>query len=202
MDYSNLGFGLLGYIAEIVSGKSYGETVNDLLLAPLQMTNTTFAVPDTKNRAVPHNPDGGEVPYWDWQVMAGAGACKSTPSDMLKFLAANLHPDKTAISSSLEECQIERSSSFVGVMGYGWNRTSTLQGELDFRDNGGTGGFVSFAGLDRKHTNAVVMLSNSGDAMKGDFYIDTLAMEILKLASKISTGLNWRHLTDFPFLNP
>ena len=65
--------------------------------------------------------------------------------------------------------------------------TRTLQGELDFVwHNGGTGGFVSFIGLDRKHGNGIVMLASSGDAMKGDFYLDTIAMEVLKLAAKIS----------------
>ena len=187
MAYSNLGFSLLGYVCELAAGKPYSEAVDELVFQPLRMTNTTFHVPTSENTAIPHDTEGKEVPHWDWQVIGGAGAFKSTAADMLKFLAANLHPTNTPIAEALVECQKERARSLVGDMGYGWNLTSTLQGELDFTwHNGGTGGFVSFIGLDQKHTNAVVMLSNSGDAMKGDFYIDTLAMEILKLAAKIS----------------
>lgn len=187
MAYSNLGFGLLGYICELAAGKPFSEAADELLFQPLHLTNTTFALSTTNNAAIPHDADGQPVPHWDWQILGGAGAFKSTAGDMLKFLAANLHPTNSPFADSLLECQKERARSFVGDMGYGWNRTSTLQGQLEFIwHNGGTGGFVSFIGFDQKHTNAVVMLSNSGDAMKGDFYIDTLAMEILKLASKIS----------------
>jgi CubicO group peptidase (beta-lactamase class C family) len=52
--------------------------------------------------------------------------------------------------------------------------------------NGGTGGYRSFIGFDRENQNAVVLLSNYGDAMAGDNSLDKLALEILKLASKIS----------------
>ena len=127
------------------------------------------------------------MPLWDFEVLGGAGVIKSTPGDLMKFLAANMDPAASPLAADLEACQVQQAESWTGNVGYGWQLTSTLQGELDFVwHNGGTGGFVSFIGFDRKHGNAVVMLSSSGDAMKGDFFLDTLAMEILKLASKIS----------------
>lgn len=187
MEYSNLGFGLLGHVGELVSGRTYGDLLAEKIFGPLGMTNSGVSVPATKNLAVGHSPEGDEVQYWDFQVLGGAGVVKSTLGDQLRFLAANLNPTNSPIAEVLEECQQKHGESWMGDVGYGWQLTSTLQGELDFVwHNGGTGGFVSFAGFDRKHGNAVVMLSSSGDAMKGDFYLDTLAMEILKLAAKIS----------------
>ncbi|HSM72769.1 MAG TPA: serine hydrolase domain-containing protein, partial [Anaerolineales bacterium] len=40
--YSNLGYMILGTIIETVSGKSYEEYVQDHILAPLEMSNTSF----------------------------------------------------------------------------------------------------------------------------------------------------------------
>jgi serine-type D-Ala-D-Ala carboxypeptidase/endopeptidase len=34
------------------------------------------------------------VPNWDLPTLAGAGAIRSTANDMLKFVDANLHPER------------------------------------------------------------------------------------------------------------
>ncbi|MHB8296428.1 MAG: serine hydrolase domain-containing protein [Acidimicrobiales bacterium] len=44
--YSNLGFALLGAVAERVAGQPFAELATEMLLGPLGMTDTTFAVGD------------------------------------------------------------------------------------------------------------------------------------------------------------
>jgi D-alanyl-D-alanine-carboxypeptidase/D-alanyl-D-alanine-endopeptidase len=151
------------------------------------MTNTGSAFGRTNNIAAGHQVDGGYAPYWEFGALAGAGFLKSSLNDLMSFVRANIRPEDSPMGDVLEACQQKRGEAWTGNVGYGWQLTRTLQGQLDFVwHNGGTGGFVSFVGFDRNNGNGVVMLSSSGDAMKGDFYLDTLAMEILKLASKIS----------------
>lgn len=187
MEYSNLGFGLLGHICSARAGQPLGETIRERIALPLSMTNTATGFVRTNNVAVGHDVDGRKAAYWDFQALAGAGAIKSSLNDLLSFVRANLDPASSPLAEVLENCQQKRGESWTGNVGYGWQLTRTLQGELNFVwHNGGTGGFVSFIGFDRNNGNGVVMLSSSGDAMKGDFYLDTLAMEILKLSAKIS----------------
>lgn len=187
MDMSKLGYGLLGHLLERATGAPYENLVRQQILAPLQMTNTVITIGSRTNVAIGRDSDGKVTAAWDSGAFAGAVGFRSALGDLLKLVAVNITPDGSPLEAVLRECQQEHGSSFAGNVGYGWQLTSTLQGELDFVWlNGGTGGFVSFIGFDRNHQNGVVMLSSSGDAMTGDFYLDTLAMEILKLAAKIS----------------
>lgn len=189
VEYSNLGFALLGYLLEVRAQAPYEELVAKSIFVPLGLTNSHFIVPNalTNRMAGGHNPDGGAVPNWDWKAFKSTGAIKSTLNEMLAFVQANMNPEQTKIAPVLEEGQKLHGQAWSGHMGLGWQLLETLQGDLQLVwHNGGTGGFIAFIGFDRKNQMGVVMLSSSGDAMKGDFYLDKLAMEILKLGSKIS----------------
>ncbi|MBG85315.1 MAG: hypothetical protein CMO80_00230 [Verrucomicrobiales bacterium] len=189
VEYSNLGFALLGFLIEQRAKVPYEKLVAERVFQPLGLTNSHFTISSalTNTMAQGHTSLGAPTQKWEWQAFKPTGAIKSSPREMLAFIRANMNPATTSISNVLEECQTLQGQSWVGHMGLGWQLLTTLQGDLDFVwHNGGTGGFISFIGFDRKNEMGVVMLSSSGDAMKGDFYLDKLAMEILKLGSKIS----------------
>ncbi|MGB0580467.1 MAG: serine hydrolase domain-containing protein, partial [Limisphaerales bacterium] len=188
VEISRLGYALLGHLLEQSAGKPFETVVTQEVLMPLNMTNSVMTVGSRTNVAVGHNSEGQPATAWDSGQFAGAVGFRSTLGDLLKLVEANLQPDETSLGEVLTECQEVQATAFGGrTFGYGWVLTSTLQGELDFVWlSGGTGGFVSFIGFDRTHGNGIVMLANSGIAMSGDFYLDTLAMEILKLSAKIS----------------
>jgi len=177
--YSNLGFGLLGHALEVCTAKSYAILLRDNVLAPLGMQNTSV----TNTKVIPgHDPKGKPTPNWDFDVLAGAGALRSNAEDMLKFLRAQLEPEKTDIATALQECQKGHAKN----MGLGWHFQNTLEGLTIIWHNGGTGGYRTFVGFDPHQKTAVVLLSNYGDAFANDDSIDKIGFEILKLASKIS----------------
>ena len=177
--YSNLGFGLLGHALELCAGKPYATVIQENVLAPLGMQKTGVT---NANVIAGHDPKGKPTPNWDFDVLAGAGALRSNADDMLKFLRAQLEPQKTPIGAALRECQ----KRHVKDMGLGWHFQNTLEGLTFIWHNGGTGGYRSFAGFDPQQKTAVVILSNYGDAFANDDSIDKMGFEILKLASKIS----------------
>lgn len=188
-EYSNLGMALLGHIVALQSGRSLAGVIQTEVTAPLGLTNTLMRLPDDwKSRLAPgHTPEGNPAPGWDFDFFAGAGALKSCAADLLQFLRAQLAPETTPLQTALEESQQLHFKSWQQDHGLGWMRTTTVQGELDLLwHNGGTGGYVSFVGFDRKHRTGVVVLSNYGDAMKGDNTTDNLGFDLLMLASKIS----------------
>ena len=177
--YSNLGVGLLGHALAVCAGKPYETLVQDSVLTPLGMQNTSFTA---KNVIPGHDPRGKPTSNWDFDVMAPAGALRSNAEDMLKFLRAQLEPDKTPIGAALRECQ----KRHLKGMGLGWFFLNTYEDLTFIWHNGGTGGYRCFAGFDREHKTAVIVLSNYGDAFANDDSVDKMGIEILKLASKVS----------------
>jgi D-alanyl-D-alanine-carboxypeptidase/D-alanyl-D-alanine-endopeptidase len=187
-DYSNYGFGLLGHILELKAGKPYEALVTETLCAPLGMSNTVIQLsPEQKARLAPgHDPKGAPVANWDFAVLAGCGAFRSNASDLLRFLEANLKDTASPISKALADAQKFHFKTFGGGVGLGWQIEETIEEQILHWHNGGTGGYVSFLGFDRAHQVGVVILSNYGDAWAGDSSVDSLGMEILKWAPKIS----------------
>ncbi len=189
IEYGNLGVGLLGQILAETESKPLGDLISRRVCEPLGLTNTMFEPSEAmKERMVSgHSPQGATVPRWKFDALAGAGALWSCGDDMLHFLEANLAPEKTALAKVLADCQREHAASWTGNVGLGWQRLKTVQGGLELVwHNGGTGGFVSFIGFDPVTKVGVVILSNYGDAMKGDDSVDYMGFELLKLASRIS----------------
>ncbi|MBD2774680.1 serine hydrolase [Iningainema tapete] len=73
----------------------------------------------------------------------------------------------------------------IESLGLAWQIITLPEGQEIYCHNGGTGGYKSFIGFDKKHQTGVVILSNYGDAMANDFSVDAMAVQILKHAAKI-----------------
>ena len=82
--YSNYGVGLLGHVLALRAGTTYEELVAGRITGPLRMTDTSIAVPDDKldRFAEGHSRRGKPVSNWDLPALAGAGALRSTVSDL------------------------------------------------------------------------------------------------------------------------
>lgn len=93
--YSNYGFGLLGQALSVRGGEPYPQLLKEEVLDPLGMHDTTIALsPEQQTRFLPgHTGDHHPAHAWDLDAFAGAGAIRSTASDMLIYLEANLHPE-------------------------------------------------------------------------------------------------------------
>ena len=188
MDYSNVGFAVLGHVLALKMGRPYEDVVRGAVLEPLGMTNTAIRLTDAQRvRLTPgHSPKGEPVPGWDFDVFAAAGAFRSTAGDLLTFLEANFPNADTdgtrALTAARELRKLE-----AGELPLGWQREVMLQGGLEiYWHNGGTGGYATFIGFNRARQLGVVVLSNYGDAMAGRFEVDKIGLELLKLGSKVS----------------
>jgi CubicO group peptidase (beta-lactamase class C family) len=108
---------------------------------------------------------------WHLDALAGAGAIRSTASDMLTYLEAQLHPDRIrhadTLASAIEMCHELRADAMPGTkIGLAWLfETSTGQ----FWHNGATGGYSSYAVFSPKEDYAVVVLFNTTIGGNGSF---------------------------------
>jgi CubicO group peptidase (beta-lactamase class C family) len=161
-DYSNLGVGLLGHVLSRRAGMSYEEMVRTRVFEPLGMKNTTITLSAAQRvrMATAHDENLKPVPAWDFDALAGAGAIRSTASDMLTFGAAAMGgatPLKAAFARILtlrrpgQAPQIEQLA--------GWLALKPLGAEILMHD-GGTHGFRSSLMVDSANKRAAIVWIN------------------------------------------
>lgn len=161
--YSNLAFGLLGFALENVERRPYEEILQKEILRPLGMSSTVVTVPERLKAllAVGYSVEGKSMAPRGPMIIPASGALRSTATDMLQFLKANLgligSPDL------IEACQIAQDGYFRVsdklTLGLGWQRVK-LNGYLVLDKNGGLPGFSSYIGLLPKGKIGVVILAN------------------------------------------
>jgi CubicO group peptidase (beta-lactamase class C family) len=85
-NYSNFGYGLLDYLIEKVSGKSYGAFLNDHIFEPLGMINSSLGLisGDESPRALRYNEMFEAIPDYDFDHRGGS-ALYSSVGDLLRF---------------------------------------------------------------------------------------------------------------------
>ena len=186
-EYSNLGVGLLGHILERASKTPYEQLVIRRLTGPLRMgdTRTTLLDGMKERLAPPYSLDGKPSRNWNFQVLAGAGALKSSVDDLLKFAAANLGKGDPRLVETLATCHAVRHEPFPARLrvGLAWNHSPVRAGGAWVTwHNGGTGGYSAFIGFVKETGTAVVILANASPAIPpSPSETDQAGFELLEL---------------------
>jgi CubicO group peptidase (beta-lactamase class C family) len=165
--YSSFGLGLLGHILSLKAGMPYEKLVNDRILSVLGMNDTkiTLTADDIQSRFPIGHENGKEIPTPAVpEVIAGAGAYKSTASDMLKYVSANLGLIHTKLDDAMELTHLIRHGvssaspmNYSGYAGLGW-RISTNFGIEVFTHSGALNGWNAFVGyIPAKHIGLVLL---------------------------------------------
>ena len=161
-EYSNFGMGLLGHVLERVTARPYESLVADRLLRPLDMNHTAVALTPGMRAALAQGyaEDGAPNPLWVDRVLTGAGSFKSTVSDMIKFIQANLE-DPSSVAMSLRNMHTKQ---VAGDTGIGWMQPIFLDRFVGNRSmlwhNGRVGGYASYLAINPDSKTGVVVLSN------------------------------------------
>ena len=130
-NYSNLGFGILSYLVEILSGQSFNEYCKEHIFKPLEMYNTSFRLLDLKrsNVAIPYTEGKSTILRLPRYAvpMSGAGGLITSINDISHFLIAHMNGGMYNETRILNESSIEimhtiRSyySEIDSYFGLGW----------------------------------------------------------------------------------
>jgi serine-type D-Ala-D-Ala carboxypeptidase/endopeptidase len=165
-EYSNLAQGLLGEILALNRGITYEALMIQTIAEPLEMKETkiTFDEEMEKNLAIGHN-GYFEVENWHTRyALAGCGGIRSSTSDMLKFLAANMGLTQTPLQPAMNKTHEVRHNkgSENTRIGLGWWLYNGKKGDLIWH-GGGTTGYRAFAGFVKETGKGVVVLTNSNE---------------------------------------
>lgn len=99
--YSNFGVGLLGHVLGLVAGKSYEQLVKSRICDPLGMVDTTVSFnAEQQSRLAPGHARGKRTSNWELAILAGAGGLRSSGSDMLRFLRAQVTPESSSLGDA------------------------------------------------------------------------------------------------------
>lgn len=163
-EYSNLGFGLLGYALGRAAGSSYPDLLTERVLKPLGMSRTVLSLP---GRTIAGLVDGHDdarrpVPHWRFDVLMGAGGLVMPASDLARYAQAALSPASSPLGEAFQ-LAVQRHAAGPGEMnpiGLAWLR-APLNGRTVLTHDGGTAGFSSSLWLDPERQRAAAVLANA-----------------------------------------
>ena len=164
VEYSNVGYGLLGHALALREGTDFETLIVERILEPLQMLDTAVELTPALRERLATGHDGRLRPVanWDLPVLAGAGALRSTVNDLLTFLEANIGLRESPLHQAMELARVPQvTDPALGMdIGLGW--IIAREGDREFAwHNGATGGYASFIGFDVEAGEGIVILSNS-----------------------------------------
>ena len=171
-EYSNLGFGILGYVIARHSGRSYTDFMRTEVFLPLGLTHTSVDLGPglEKYQAVRYGPDGLPIPFYDFDHPA-ASAVFSSAHDLVRFgvfhLKAHL-PDQKPIlpDQAIDEMQqpTVKSGNTQGY-GIGWGTAEPRTGRRIISHTGGMGGVTTVLQLLPAEKIAIVVLTNTRSSL-------------------------------------
>lgn len=169
--YSNVGVGLLGWLLARRDGVSYAALVQQRVVGPLGMDTTSTTGPV----APPTTSSGTVIAPWSWtDALAGAGAVRSSATDLLTYAEAVARPERApALADALRLVLTPQTpSDGRGRGGLAWVLQPGDGPVATAFHNGATFGSSSFVGVLPERDVAVVILTNTSvpqavDALAG-----------------------------------
>ena len=182
--YSNLGFGLLGQALSNRAGVPYPVLLEQEVAGPLGLRDTVVSLSHEQQARFIQGHSGDHQPAheWDFDALAGCGAIRSSASDMLMYLQANLHPDRlnfptgsssaTTLPAALIQSHQPRADGRIALAWLFQPATG------DYWHNGGTGGYSSYAFFNPKGDFAAIVLSNTAPTASSGSFADRLGQHV------------------------
>ena len=166
--YSNLGYGLLGYVLARAADTSYADLLQKRVLTPLGLTSTYLDIPRGE---VVRFSDGHYVDrdamlklhkHWRFDVLAPAGALLMSARDMGRYALAASDAIDTPLKAAFALAQKRYGDGLAPMnpQGLGWI-LAPMNGRTVFNHDGMTGGFASSLWIDPKRTSGVAVLANA-----------------------------------------
>ena len=176
--YSNPGYALLAVVVERVSGKRFGEFLEQEVFEPVGMKNTFVYDSPTKKDARTAIGYGqfGQLDDGGPTSIPGDGGIYSTADDLFKWDQA-LHTDRLVDQSTLAEAFVPgKVQQGTSSYGFGWNIEED-GGSKYLWHQGSHAGFRAFIGRRLADRVTVIMLTNKGNSKRQD--INTAIQNIL-----------------------
>ena len=160
-NYSNLGAGLGGVLAERISGKTYAQLLDQYIFLPFKMVTTDNAVANSHNNSQGYFAKDDKTPYWNMNVLAPAGGLKCSGSEMLTYLQNLCFPQTENSKRIIDELTTQTVAINERIaVGRGWHIFYEKDQPTIYWHNGGTYGFSTFCAFLKGSSKAVMVVIN------------------------------------------
>ena len=179
--YNNTGYYLLGMIIEKVTGRKYGEYLNETFFTPHGLSSTMYCSvsPIIKRRAQGYErgPNGlVNASYISMELPYAAGSLCSTVGDLVAWTRL-LHSGKIVSAPSFQAMTTPVKLPVPRPMSYGFGLVSdTLGSHRRIQHGGGINGFISSLAHYPNDSLTIVVLANTAPAPS-----DQLADDIARI---------------------
>lgn len=181
--YSNLGYGIIDYVLERVSGKSYPDFMREEVFVPLGLTRTSVHIGSGLEdfTATRYTPDGTPYPFYDFDHPGGS-AVFSSAHDLVRFgmfhLKNHLADQRQIISDdAIDEMHTPTALEEEGNgYGIGWASRTNDRGLHTVSHSGGMGGVSTNLVLLPDQNAAVVVLCNGRSALPSEISQEIIAV--------------------------
>jgi CubicO group peptidase (beta-lactamase class C family) len=164
--YSNLGYGILDYLLERVSGRSYADFMRAEVFLPLGLTRTSVGIGAglEKFAAARYNREGLRLPFYDFDHRGGSAVFASA-HDLVRFGMFHLKsrlPEQRAILSDAAIDEMQKPG--MGNYGLGWSVNPDWNGRRVVSHTGGMPGVSTVLWIVPGEKIAIVVLANTQGA--------------------------------------
>ncbi len=181
--YSNTGYVLLGIVIHRVTGKFYGDVLQERIFRPLGMSSTRII---SESDIIPHRSGGyrlvkGELKNQDWVSptlnTTADGALYTNVLDLAKW-DASLYTTRLLSQSSLDQIwsPVKLKNGQTYPYGFGWALTTLKNGHRVVAHDGAWQGFtMSIARFLDDKVTIIVMTNLDSDNSKPEAIVSDLA---------------------------
>ncbi len=173
--YANIGFSIIAYLVEILSGQNFNEYCKEHIFQPLQMTTSGFRLTDHEinDIAVPYEYKDNHYfrhPHYGIHVLHPAITLRTTVEEFSHFIIAHMNGGVWNGERILEESTVElmHTAHFSPRdkfnYGLGWSITNKILGKDEYGHSGGYVGVHDLVTIIPEEGIAVILFSNELDS--------------------------------------
>jgi len=175
--YSNLGYGILGYLLSTLNKRDYEKLLQKLISRPYNLKNTTTNINKIRSLLVSgKDKNGNTIDNYDLGILSPSGGAFSNIGDLSRFIQANFEEDPLL---SLQREETYGWGNFGVALGWHILKIGGSNCEWYFH-SGGMEGYRSSVYMDTRSKRAVIVLSNVSTFHPNGNNIDQLAYDLLK----------------------
>ena len=191
--YANIGYSIIGYLVEILSGQNFNEYCKEHIFTPLEMHNTSFRLRDINisNIAVPYEFNNRKYhphPHYGMYLIHPAASMRTSLEEYSHFLIAHMNGGVWNGVRILNESTVELmhkahfSPNDKYNYGLGWQITKKYFGKKEVFHSGGWPGVQTLVKIKPNDDTAVIIFTNCLDSELHSKLLERYAFKFIKNA--------------------
>lgn len=195
--YANIGFSIIAYLVENLSGQNFNDYCKENIFEPLEMHNSGFRLRDHNidDIAVPYEYKNGRYfrhPHYGIHILYPAITLRTSVEEFSHFIIAHMNDGVWNGVRILEKPTVDLmhmahfspESNFN--YGLGWIITNRGNGNIEYSHSGGYVGALDLVTIKQDEDIAVILFSNELDSELHATFLESMSF------SAINNALFWK----------